>query len=78
MAFVTDMDLRIRGRGRFTLEGRLRVHEQIHIEQNPTIVDQVTVDDGLVTTNQVIGRSTITYNGGTGTRLAVTAWREVR
>ena len=83
LAFVTDMDLRFRGPGRFTVEGQFLVHEQLQIERNPTIVGQITVEDApsvghLVTRNQVGVHSTITYNGGLGTRLAVTAWREVR
>ena len=83
LAFVTDMDLRLRGRGRYTLAGQILVHEQIRIERRPTINGQITVEDApsvgrLVRRNRVGGRSTITYNGGLGTRLAVTAWREVR
>ena len=83
LAFVTDMDLRLRGRGRYTVEGQLLVHEQLQIQRRPTIVGQITVEDApsvgeLVTRNRVSGRSTITYNGGMGTRLGITAWREVR
>ena len=83
LAFVTDMDLRLRGRGRYTLEGQILVHEQIRIGRRPTINGQITVEDApsvgrLVSRNRVSGRSTITYNGGLGTRLTLTAWREVR
>ena len=83
LAFVTDMDLQLRGRGRYTIEGQLLVHEQLQIQGRPTIVGQVTVEDapsvgGLVTRNRVSGRATITCDGSVGTRVGITAWREVR
>ena len=44
---------------------------QITVEDAPSVGD-------LVLRNRVSGRSTITYECGVGTRVGVTAWREVR
>lgn len=87
LALVTDMDLRITVNGNFTIQGQLLVHEQLEIDRTGTIVGtitgQVTVEDAtsvsdLVTTNLISRSTTITYDGGMGTGLTVTAWRETR
>ena len=87
VALVTDRDLRIATNGAFAIQGQLLVHEQIEIDRTGTIVGtitgQITVEDApsvgdLATANLISGRTTITYDGGMGTGLSVTAWRETR
>ena len=83
VVFLTNEDLRVRGRGSFVIQGQILVREQIRIQRRATLVGQITVEDAasasnLVRRNLVAGRSTITFAGGGGQDLEVIAWREVR
>ena len=86
LLFVTDGDLEISGTPDATSGGgQILVHEQVKITGNLSAIGQLIVEDaavsvdGLVTTNDISGNVTITYNGdlGTGT-FTVTGWRDVR
>lgn len=66
------------------VEGQMLVHEQIMIVGNPTLAGQILVEDAvdispLVTSNQISGNATISYNGTIGANIfAVISWQEVR
>ena len=86
LLFVTDGDLEISGSLDATSGGgQMLVHEQVKITGNLSAIGQLIVEDaavsvdGLVTTNDISGNVTITYNGdlGTGT-FTVTGWRDFR
>ena len=85
--FVTDGDLKITGGLTlpFNVEGMFLVHEQLFIAGNPDLNGQIIVENApsvstMVTTNEISGNPTITYNGlvGSGGVLNVTGWREMR
>jgi cytoskeletal protein CcmA (bactofilin family) len=86
LTFVTDGDLKISGvlEVPLTAEGKMLVHEQLHISGNPALSGQILVEnapsvDNLVTGNSISGNPTITYNGTLGMDMfTVTGWREVR
>ena len=68
-------------------EGAILVHEQLQISGQAILAGQIVVEDAatvstLVTTNQISGQATFTYNGTAGSAglivLDMTAWREVR
>jgi hypothetical protein len=85
--FVAGGDLKITGGLTlpFNVEGMFLVHEQLFIAGNPDLNGQIIVENSpsvssLVTTNEISGNPTITYNGlvGSGGVLNVTGWREMR
>ena len=86
LLFVTDGDLEISGSLDATGGGgQMLVHEQANISGNISATGQLIVEDAaisvdpLVTSNDISGNVTITYNGGLGTgTFTVTGWRDVR
>jgi Tfp pilus assembly protein PilX len=83
---VTNMDLDIGGNltQPASVEGQVLVREQVNIHGNVDLAGQLIVQDAsntctLVTSNDIHGSVTITYNGMVGTNnYSILAWKEVR